>query len=229
MIQIDYRFLGIALLLLWLPRQWLRFGQLGSRSRGRRQKAWTPKRDREPGEISVRFGEEFTKPRNWIDLLRAGVGSYALCGCVFTLSADANLPVRNSLFWLQASFLFVGFLIQILRSEVKVTLFAPLFYLQGLAIGLLGWSNALLAITAIWAINPVLPSAAIFLFIFGGLGVCFGLVMPVGATFTGRDSRDVYLLLALAVLPGALSLVLRRRLAQFTKKTKIIMNSGSES
>ena len=216
-VTIDYPYLAFALVLLWLPRQWLRLVSLRGSSRGRPLRART---DREPGDISVRIGEELGKSRNWVDLLRAVAGSIAICRWgTFAVGHDATRATLHLAFALKATVLVLGLLIQTLRFEGRFSLFAPLFYVLGLSFGLIDWKPALFAVISIWAVNLVLPSAAVFLFVFGGLATCFGLSFP------GSERNDTLLLTALAMLPVLLSVLSKRRLAQFTKKTKIIGSS----
>ncbi len=214
---IDYTYLVFALVLLWLPRQWLRLISLRGSSRGRPLRARV---DREPGDISVRMGQELGKSRNWVDLLRAVAGSYAICRWgTFAVEHDASRATLHLVFGLKAAVLVLGLLIQTLRFEGRFSLFAPLFYVLGLSFGLMDWKPACFAVISIWAVNLVLPSASVFLFVYGCLVTCFGLSFP------GSEHDETLLLAALAILPVLLSVLSKRRLAQFTKKTKIIGSS----
>jgi hypothetical protein len=225
----DYRLLAIALVLLWLPRQWLRLGRLGNRKRGRKAQEWSPQRERLPGDVAVRIGEEFSKPRNWLDFLRSFTGGAAVGGTLFVGTAIFTMtdpkPERDAVllvFALKAFILLVGLLIQTLRLEERITLFAPLFYIQGLSFGLIGYKAALLALIATWALNAALPSAAVLLLVFGTICACLGMVLDA-------NHADLGLAVALIFLPGLLSLLMKRRLAQFTKRTKIIASSSSSN
>jgi len=224
-VTVNYPLLAFAILLLWFPRQWLRFGGFhnGSR-RGKRLAEWSPRGQREPGDVSIWFGEEIRKGRNWVDLLRAVAGGLAVCqpDVAFNLPTKADSFMLLLAMALKTAILFCGLLVQILRFEGKATLFAPLFYLQGLAFGLLGWKAALFAIATVWVINTVLPSAAVFLFVMASLMLCFGMIYHV-------DNKELSLAVGLVMLPGLLSVIFKRRLAQFTKKTKIIDGSSSSS
>jgi hypothetical protein len=214
-------YLGVALALLWLPRQWLRIGALGAGRSRRRPQDWSPNRDREPGDRSVRFGDEIGKLRNWVDILRAFAGGAAVGGLfegVAAFAAADPKPTKDTLqllLVLKVVILLAGVFMQMLRFEGRLTLFAPIFYLQGLAFGLLGLWAALLAIIGVWALNPVLPSAAILLFVFAILELILGFLLKV-------PHKETTLAASLSAVPTLISIMTKRHLAQFTKKTKII-------
>ncbi len=227
-VTFDCLYLGLGLALLWFPRQWLRVGFLGRARGSRKRKNWAPNRDREPGDVSVRFGEEFSKARNWVDFFRAFTGGAAVGGLfpgvVAFATADPK-PTKETiqlLFILKVVVFLTGLLIQMLRWEGRLTLFAPLFYVQGLAFGLLtNVPAALLAVIGVWALNAVLPSAAIFLVVFGFLELCLGFMFKA----PNARPKDILLAAALSVLPVLISILFKRHLAQFTKRTKIIDSS----
>lgn len=227
-IDLDLVRLGIGMLLLWFPRQWLRFGAFRP-NRARRQKNWAPNRDRQPGDVSVWIGEEMAKMRNWVDLARSFVGGVAICGLAPYLGNGAINPAEGAslgrlgpwiILGMKTFILLVGLLIQVIRREERVILFAPLFYAQGISFGLLGWWPALLAIPGVWATNAVLPSAGIFLFVFGTYELILGFVFHA-------NKKQTALAAGLSMLPMLISLLSKRRLAQFTKKTKVIDSSSS--
>ncbi len=224
---VNYPLLGLALLLLWFPRQWLRFGGFRTGGRGnKRQREWTPRGQREPGDMSIWCGEEIRKPRNWVDLFRALAGSIAVGQVVFTPPDRPDSFFLLLVLTLKVAIFITAILIQTLRFEGKATLFAPLFYIQGLAFGLVGlkFQVAFFALAAVWVLNTVLPSAAVFLFVYAGLLICFGMIL---GDRSGR--KEIALAAGLALVPGLLSLIFKRRLAQFTKKTKIVEGSSSSS
>src|SRR5690349_3305453 len=76
---IDWPFLVLGVLLLWFPRQWMRLGKL-IRLRRRRSRTEDDWSQREPGDPRLSFRREFTKPRNYFDLLRATTGAIAITG-----------------------------------------------------------------------------------------------------------------------------------------------------
>src|SRR4051812_28600207 len=84
-------FLGLAICLLWLPRQWLRLGIGTSRKSPRAAKSPVadPWNAREPGDPSVSFAVEFRNLRNYVDLFRAAMGSLALFGAAYIPSVLA--------------------------------------------------------------------------------------------------------------------------------------------
>ena len=219
----DWFHLLFAILLLWLPRQVLRTGlQLFRRShRSRRSfKDTNPARMREPGDPSVGFRTEFGKSRNYIDFLRAGLASVALIGgmpgidAAITASAEADPATARLVLGLQLLILLIGVLIQAFRFEARVTLFPPIFYLTGLSLGLCGPTVALFAFLLVWTINMALPNPTMFLFIYSLLLAGFT------ALFRGLQSPVPYVMSALCFLPAFISLLIRRPLVLFSKKTK---------
>jgi hypothetical protein len=228
-VSFDLSYFVPALLLLWFPRQWLRVGTIGRRARGMRARDWVPNRDRQPGDLSVWLGEELVKGRNWVDFFRSLAGGAAVGGTLFTgVAALAPADVKPEpivftfILGLKGFVLLIGLVVQAFRFEKKLSLFAPIFYLQGLAFGLIGLKATLVSIVLAWTVNALLPSAGVMLAVFGCLEIIAGL-------FFGRSQREVLIAGGLTLLPVFLSLVLKRRLAQFTKKTKIIAGSSSSA
>jgi hypothetical protein len=223
-VTLDVFYLGLGLLLLWFPRPWLRYGAFRRKARRR---DWAPNRERQPGDFSVWLGEEALKARNWVDFFRALAGGAAVGGTLIpTIAAitpagpDAGVPAARLVLGLKLAILLAGLALQLFRREERVSLFAPIFYLQGLAFGLLGWKAAACAIALAWAANAVLPSAAVLLAVFAFLEILAGL-------FFRQPRRETLLAGALTLLPVFASLALKRRLAQFTKRTKIIAGPSS--
>ncbi len=222
-VTFDALYLGLGLTLLWFPRQWLRYGAF--RRSARAARSWAPNRDREPGDLSVWLGEETAKMRNWVDFFRALAGGAAIGGTliptVAALTASRSDPqALRLLFGLKVGIFLVGLMVQTIRPEERVSLFAPIFYLQGLAFGLLGYKAALLALSLAWVANAVLPSAGVLLTVFGFLEILAGV-------FFGQPKRECLVAGGLALLPVLASVMFRRRLAQFTKRTKIIAGPSS--
>jgi hypothetical protein len=221
-VTLDLFYLGLGLALLWFPRQWLRHGAIRRRAR---RKDWAPNRDRQPGDFSVWLGEELAKPRNWVDFFRALAGGAAVGGTLIpTIAAIApaehDALAARLVLGLKVLVFLAALALQVFRREERVSLFAPIFYAQGLAFGLIGWKAALVAVVLAWAANAVLPSAAVLLAVFGFLEILAGL-------FFRQPRRETLLAGALTLLPVFISLALKRRLAQFSKRTKIIAGPSS--
>lgn len=208
---INYWLLPIALLLLWFPRRWLHLGQ--SRRGGRRRFDDASGRERQPGDQSLWLKEEFAKRRNWLDLLRAVVGGVAICAVAIDVRPDAAPDWLNAVFWARAAILVVAVLIQSLRFEDRLTLFPPVFFVTGLAFGVLGFKPALFALATVWAVNLVLPSPAAFLAIYAFLAAIYGVLL-------GDDPAAAILATVLPLLPVVLSVLFRRRLLQLNKRPR---------
>ncbi len=218
--KIDLIQFLFALLLLWFPRQWLRLGGKVIRFRSRRNRRYSESgRSREPGDQTVRFGEEVRKDKNFIDFFRAAVGGVALVG--WEGAVDPSLQALEPrvddsihwIYWVILGVLLIGVLVQTFRYEGRFSLFPALFYLSGLSIALSGLSAALFALILVWAINLALPSALAFLTVYALLLMVFGVL------FVGMEPLPVFAAL-LCFLPALLSLLLRRSLVPFTKKWK---------
>lgn len=210
--SVNYWLLPIALLLLWFPRQWLRFG--GKVIAGPRR---TPedKANRDLRDVSIKYADELKKPRNWVDFLRAMTGSLAVAyACFDTAAGVEKMPVVE-IFTLQAAIFVIAVLIQTVRIEGKFALVAPIFFLLGLSFGVIGWKAAAFACVTVWIVNLVLPGPGAFLFVFAGLEVCFGLLLPRQASL-----RGAILAAALSILPVLFSALTKRRLVKMNKKTK---------
>ncbi len=220
---IDWFHFSFALLLLWLPRPVLRFGAqiFRRRRRSRNFKDTNPATTRQPGEMRVGFKNEFGKFRNYVDFLRGGIGTIALAGGLPgfapAFGAGDDLPVLTvRLIWgATILILLIGLLIQSFRFEARVTLFAPIFYLAGMSVGMCGPVVAIFALLLVWTINLALPNPGSFLSVYALLMVAFA------ALFRGFDSDRPYVMAGLCFLPVFLSLLIRRPLVLFSKKTKL--------
>ena len=215
--SLPYLLLGLAF--LWFPRQWLRFGSVFWRRR-RRKVETEPWATREPGDMRVKFKVEFTKFRNFVDLLRAGVGGTFILGGLGVVSAvlpDANASkiVTMQVIAIRATILLIGLLIQTLRfKNGRVAFFPPIFYLAGLSVGLCDPRGAAFAFALIWSINSALPNAQAFLTIYALLLVTFGHFIAWAGDLSAAYAG------VLCFLPVLLSLLLKRPLIVFTRKSQ---------
>ncbi len=205
--------LFVAAILLWFPRSWLR---LGARITPKPPRKYNQtKEERDVYDNSVKPLTEAAKPRNWIDLARGAIGAVTV---VFSLQELlSSTENKGVVLYCSVGMLLVAVCIQMIRLEGRLSLFAPIFFLQGMAVGLIGPLAGLLAMVGTWALSPVLPNSSTVLFVQGGLAVCLALLLP--------DSD-----LALALVVGALTwlpvltavLTHRRLAANFDKKMKVM-------
>jgi hypothetical protein len=221
---INVPVLLFALLLLWLPRQWMRLGfSLGSRRTkrsapggGRGQEPW---KTREPGDVTVSIRDEFRKLRNYFDLLRGAAGSVAVMGGLDVdacLGVAANAPhtVELEVLVVKLLILLVGLLIQTLRFEKqRLVCFAPIFFLCGITIGLCGLKPALFAFALIWAVNPMVGGPQSFLFVYALL------IFAFGRLFGELSSLLTVVAFIFCFLPVLVSLLSQRPLVLFTRKS----------
>jgi hypothetical protein len=217
---VNLPYLLLALVLLLFPRQWVRLGAnvfKRRRSRSEKLRAMEPWRARETGDPRINFAREFTRVRNYLDLLRGAGGSLLLFGglgveaCLQVEAGAASLAGKQ-LLAVRSTILIVGLLLQTLRLERgRVTFYPPIFYLAGLSLGLSKPLGAGFAFAMIWAVNPAIGNAQAFLSVYALVLVLFGylfgggLVLPAFAGF-------------LAFLPVLLSLLSKRPLVVLTRK-----------
>jgi hypothetical protein len=227
---IDLPYFLLALLILWFPRSWLRFGRAATRRwrwlRRSRRRLAERMRTREPGEVRLTAAEEFGKPRNYIDFLRAFAGGLLVVGhadwaIVASLRPDPAAALADAaatgagVDYLRMGLLLVGVMIQFLRYEGRLTFYAPIFYLGGLGFALCGVDAGLFAFIVGWTVNtaaPLLPG--------GFLSLYALLVFMLGLLFRGLGDSYVVFMGAVSFLPVLVSLLARRSLAIFVKRIK---------
>ncbi len=220
---VDVPFLLFALLLLWFPRQWMRLGfsvrtrraKAGGPGDGRGKEPW---KTREPGDPAVVFRAEFLKIRNYVDLLRGAAGSLAVMGGLninpcLTLPDGATEAAGHGLLAVKLGILLVGLSIQMMRFERRrFIVFAPIFFLGGISVGLVGLNGALFAFIMIWAVSPMVGGPMGFLSIYALI------VMGFGMFFLGTGNKLAIVALVYCFLPVLLSLLSRRPLVVLTRK-----------
>jgi hypothetical protein len=216
---IDYWLLSGALVLLWLPRQWLRMGKSAAKSsktaRGKLAQRKSSQDDPGLKDSSIKLKGVFSKPRNWIDFFRAAAGGVAVCLlCFQPVEAGNPSATYRLVFIIKCIVLVISVLIQTLRYNGKFSFVAPVFFLVGLSFGLMGWLSALFAFATIWVVDLVLSSLSALLLSYGVIIVFYGVLLP-HTSITG-----VFLAAALPVLPVLLSATCKRRLTQLAKTTK---------
>ncbi len=213
-------FLLLAIIVLWLPRQWLRLGSVFKRRRssGSARAAQEPWNNREAGDPRLSLGTEFSKFRNYVDLIRAAGGSLALGGGLgmpasLGLAEGAPHSTGYVVLGLRSLILLVGLLIQTVRYEKNhLTFYPPIFYLAGLSVGLVDPWAALFAFALIWAFNAMFGNAQAFLTLYAILVVVFG------HYFAGKGDLSALYAGILCFLPVLLSLMANRPLVVFSRK-----------
>jgi hypothetical protein len=224
-------FLLPALALLWFPRQSLRFGKTKTRrSRGGSSasaaasggtaspllKTKLPKaKPDDPNDKSLKLGTELRKRRNYIDLFRAGTGSFALGNYSFTIAPKAPLHTDYKVIAMIGAVATIGVLVQVLRFEGRLGLFAPIFFLSGLTLGLCGLSAAGFALVLIWAIGFTMSSPEGFLTCYAFLLAAFCYI------FMDKSKLTVATIMCVLVfLPTLLSLLMHKSLVlSFNKQS----------
>lgn len=175
-------------------------------------------RSSDPTDGRVNLRVEILKTRNHIDFARATLGSAVLLGTWpewAKAAVGTDFIEADVLVWaVQVSVLLVGVLVQTLRYERRISLYAPLFYLSGMTLGMCGLYPGLFPMMLAWLIHRALPGSGAL------LSVQALLVLVFGVVFLGVDSRETFVAAALMFLPVALSLLSRRRLGVFNKRVK---------
>lgn len=180
-----------------------------------------PAKNREVGDPSVSFQEEILKPRNAIDLLRAGLGSVMLLGTLPGIDPALDWETSRGGFYVTLAILLLSVLIQVLRFEARLSLFPPIFYFAGLTFGLCGIYPALFAWVLVWTINLALPNPLAFLTVHALLVTTFALL------FGGLENPLPFVAAGLIFLPALLSLLTRRRLVLLSKRVKHSSSASS--
>lgn len=224
---VHYAFLALALLLLWFPRNWLRHGLRvlsGPSRRSSRAARADEELTRDPHDRGVKPLAEAGKSRNWIDLMRAGVGAYGVTMVALRPPVGSEQPDVMTIAC-QGAVLAIATLVQMVRLEGRVSLFAPIFFLQGMTLGVAGWLVGALAMIGTWALSPVLPGAGAMLFVQGGVALSLGLLLQSPST------EPVLLMVLTGVIwmPVLASVLLRKRIsAAFDKRVKTVSRGRGE-
>jgi hypothetical protein len=220
-VKIDYILLLIALGLLYFPRQWLRWGKRTVKSERMSRRGdsndFDPSKRREMGDPAVVFKDEFTKVRNYVDLLRAIAGSAVIVGTAYTAScfqiAPGAAPQAGKLvLGLKAAILLGSMLVQLIRYERRLTLFAPIFFVSGLTFGLCGLPAAGFAFLLIWALNLGLPNASAL------LGAHAVIIVLFGFLFDGVSNLLVIVAFLCLFMPVLISMLSGRSLQTFHRR-----------
>lgn len=211
---VHYPVLFFSLLLLWFPRNWLRHGARVTPKPPRRYNV--PKPERDPYERTVHPMEEAAKSRNWVDWCRAAAGAYGVAAVAFT-PPEGTLGVHAPTAAWQGGVFFFATFIQMVRIETRLSLFAPIFFLQGMTFGVAGWLVGLLSMLGSLALTPVLPGPGAVLFVQGGLALSLGMLLQKAAP------ANLMVLAGVIWLPVLVSVLFKKRLsASFDKRLKVI-------
>lgn len=213
-LEIHWLFLAVALALLWFPRSMLRLGRWRKKRRKERETMVKFAQDgaRMPDDKSVRLGREFSAPRNYVDLLRAGAGGFALWEFSFTAGPDD----RQLILLVKIAITLVAVLIQSVRFRQQITFFAAIFFLFGLSLGMGNYVSGTLAFLLTCAINPLLPTPRLFVSAFALLLLPFNHFLGMGSmVLVAVNSMMLF-------VPVILSLLMHRPMVIFMKKHEVM-------
>lgn len=219
--SVNFPFLLAGLFLLCFPRQWMRFGaRIGGSGLRRKGPRWRdePWNRQIAGSPNLSFAAEFTKTRNYFDLLRAAGGGLAIMGGygiepALSVAEGAAPAVIRQVMALEIGIFVVAVLAQTVRIERgHLSFYAPVFFMAGLSVCLAGHWGALFAFILIWAMNPMIPNAQAFLTLYALLLGVFTLL------YRGLTGGAAFLIASLCFLPVLLSLLTRRRLGVLKRR-----------
>ncbi|AHF91805.1 hypothetical protein OPIT5_17860 [Opitutaceae bacterium TAV5] len=206
---VDYTIIVLSIILLWIPRSWMKIGRLsrhrggsGVRS-GSRGKEKSLARARLLVDYRLDRRKAFGDLRNWLDMFRALAGSVGLF--VMGVQGLTDMPLDIATPWIagQIGVVMVAVYIQTFRFGKDFVFFAPVFFIQGLMFGLTNGWMVLPILIGLWT---VLAHPAAFLAAFGGIVAIFGALTGV---------PTVYVLAALGVTMGPVltSILARQKMA----------------
>lgn len=184
-----------------------------------------PWKVREPGDPRLSLREEFSKFRNYVDLLRGAAGSLALAGGMgippsIVAAAGASRAEVWQTIIIRAVIMLIGMLVQTVRVERgKVTFYPPIFYLAGVSVGLCDIRGGAFAFALVWACNPMFGSAHGFLTVYALFLVVFGHLFAGGGDLSAAFAGMI------AFLPVLLSLLSSRPLTVFSRKSSRVAES----
>lgn len=204
----------LGVVLLFFPRPWMqKVVKIAKRQKKKAgvERLKDPWKNKEPGKPAVDFKTEFTKFRNYLDLVRAAVGSVAIWGGFGYSAAVAGGGIKGLA--VKAVIMLVGVVIQATRlSGGRISFFPPIFFVAGLLLGVCGWEVALFAFILTWAMHRMVRNASWFLILNAVI------VYGFGAFFQDVFSLTVILAAGLVFLPVLLSLLANRPLLIYTSR-----------
>ncbi|MSU54082.1 MAG: hypothetical protein EXS41_11945 [Opitutaceae bacterium] len=118
---------------------------------------------------------------------------------------------RRRLIGLKAAIVLGALWVQWIRYDRRTTLFAPVFFVNGLTFGRGGFSRVALALGLIWALNLGLPDPAAF------NGIHAALIVPFGILFDGPSTGFVVVGFFAFFLPVLISLLARKQVMLFNR------------
>ncbi len=159
------------------------------------------------------IGGLFRAWQNWIDLLRAGAGTYALLHLSMTATTKAD-GVPFIVFLIKVAVLAVAVMMQTIRFGDGLNFFAPIFFLSGLTLMLPGYTEGGFAFVFGWA------------FAIGGKNARYqlpvmGVALAIIAPLLGNLSQLFMLNLALIFAPFLASTLFRKRMLLMSRGVKI--------
>ncbi len=218
---VHYLYLAVSILLLWVPRNWLR---LGLRLTPKPERVYNAaKVERDPMDRTPKPITEAGKTRNWVDFFRATIGTAAIMWTAI-LPPEGHAGVDHVTLGIQMGIIFVSVCVQMVRFEGRFSLFAPIFFIQGACFGMAGFLPGLFSMLIAWGLSPVLPSAGAILFVHGACILSFGLLL--------QDVTPALLFYAAGItwFPMVFAVLIQKRLpGVMDKRLKIVPRSERTS
>lgn len=185
----------------------------------------------------------FTAWQNWADLARSMVGGYLLLNCSIDSTGEGSS--QSQVFYVKAAIIGIGVLLQMVRFNSGLTIYAPLFYLTGLTFVLpadvSGGLSALMGMKKLNGWELLSSSVGIFSALFGWVFACglkdprrqlpaMGIMLLISGYFLGRFDSPLLLNVALIFAPLMLGVALSKRLLLVLREKKAVAASaGNET
>ena len=185
-----------AVALLWLPLPYLARQGYTSSNRAR--------------VTSATLGGALGAWQNWADLIRAGVGVYALMELSIGLEPNSGEgPLAQ---WIKLGIMLVGVLLQTVRTGQGIL--APLFYLTGMTLVLSPLAVAGFSVVLAWVLAAGIKDPRLVLPL---MGSC----LLIGSYFLGEFSLIVKFNAGLIFLPLVFSLLFQKRQMFVTRESRV--------
>ncbi len=205
-------YLLLALIMLWIPRSWLKLGKRFKRRRRQREtlEKFAQEGAIDPEDKSIRLSKEFKNSRNYVDFFRASAGAIALWS--FSIETHSRDDKRAA-FLICCVLMLIGFLIQTIRRKQELTFYTPIFFAAGMSIGMGNYYSGAMAFMLTCALNPILTTPQIFL-------AAYALVLLPFNYYLGAGLQKAFVNAGVILFPIILSVLLRRPMVMSAKRRK---------
>lgn len=186
--RIEVPYLLVALALLWIPLP---------------LSLWATRNYRVGRVSRVTTLGMFRAWQNWVDLARAGAGTWLLLN--HALHVQSTDPwMLSQVVYLKAGILGAALLLHTVRLGSGVMFYAPLFFLSGVTVVLPGWQPGGFAVLFAWCLALGMKQPGFFV-------PALAAAVMLGGYFLAGVNTWLLLNIALIVLPTGLALLFNRK------------------